>query len=142
MNKLILGVLLLSFLFVNSASAVSNLYNADRVKVSWDIDTTYTEWISQGQNREIKYNVYQKVIGGSDYVLLTTEAINVNNHTVQFETEGGYILGVSAVKFVDGVSVAESTISWSDNPAVCLNEEDFGIQYYTIPVNPTGLRRE
>lgn len=54
--------------------------------------------------------------------------------TITLNTHGRYIVGVSAIRTVEGEVVGESDKVWSDeaNPA-------FGIQYYSPPPAPSQL---
>lgn len=59
--------------------------------------------------------------------------------------KGSYLIGVKSVIEVYSdstgwVRVSESLPSWSDDPAVCYNNETFGVRYYPAPPRPMGLK--
>jgi len=102
------------------------------VTVAWDQVTVVSGTVT--------YKTYRKLaVGGVETYVGTVSALQA---TLTFAEEGRYILGVRSVRNVDGIEVESSTISWSDNPAVCMNGKTFGVQYYVPPDAPKGLRTQ
>ena len=118
-------------------------HTANQVTVGWDevtensngdpIDPALTE---------VVYNVYlQNSITGGDPVQVAT-AITDIEETITLNTEGSYYVGISSQrKTTDtGELLEESTISWSNDPTVCQNGEDFGVRYFLPSAAPINLR--
>lgn len=116
---------------------------ANQVTVGWDAVTEN----SNGDPidpalTEIVYNVYlQNSITGGDPVQVAT-AISATEETITLNAEGSFYVGISSQrKLVDtGELLEESTISWSNDPTVCQNGEDFGIRYFLPSAAPINLR--
>lgn len=65
--------------------------------------------------------------------------VSATEYTFTLNTEGRYFIGAKSVRVVDGVDVSESEIVYTDNPEVCLDGNDFGVQYFELPAAPSGF---
>ena len=143
MKKILLAVLItLSLVGISNAQTWTT---ANEATVSWDAVTKLLDGSTIPTTDKIAYNIFirNKKTG------TVTSVGNTPNlqQTIVFNTEGRYFPGVSAVRQVvgeDGVTIEEtmeSEISWSDNPAACLNGQTFGIRYFVHPNQPVNLRK-
>lgn len=124
---IIIGIL---FLLISIPAWSQTWYPANQKTVAWDAVTV--------PSGTVTYKLYSQPESGGTPTLMTTVA--TTQATVTFTVEGRYYLGVSTVRTVSGVEVESSTISWSNNPAVCAGGATFGIQYLVAPNAPTGFR--
>lgn len=124
---------LLSLLFVLVMTVSVNAQQwqtANSINVAWDAVT-----VTSGT---VTYKLYSKTVPGGVETFIST--VSTTGATVTFQAEGRYFLGVRSVRTVNGVELEASTISWSDNPAVCQGGVTFGVQYYTLPAPVGGIR--
>ena len=126
MKKLLLIIFLIFGLsFVASAQI---WHPVNQVTVGWDI-----------ADKATGYKVFTKSVDGAN--ITEIGATSDLSHTITFQTEGRYFLGVQSVREVDGETL-HSTISWSDNPEVCFGSQSFGAIYYELPDGAMGLKVE
>ena len=128
----ILSLLLLSpIAYCPSPALGQTYYPTNALPVAWDPVTVPSGTVS--------YKLYTKPATGGTETLHST--VTGTTATITFAQEGRYLLGVQAVRTVPNVAPMESTISWSDNPAVVQGGVTFGAQYYVPPAPPANLRR-
>lgn len=128
MKRLLLALLVVLALAVTAQA--QQWTTANQVTVSWDVVTV--------QSGTVSYKLYSRLASGGPEVFIST--VTALSAVVTFQAEGRYFLGVRSVRNVDGVELEASTISWSDNPAVCQGGVTFGVQYYTLPAPVGGIR--
>ena len=131
----IIGVVL--FLMIVASEVVAQEWHtANQTTIAWDISdgSTVDPPIPQDQ---ISYYVYLVNYDTDPSKTNPTRigTATVPTFTVTLNTHGRYLVGVSAIRTVDGEVVGESDKSWSDaaNPA-------FGIRYFNPPPQPGGLK--
>ena len=110
-------------------------------------------WHTANQST-IFWNAVEVPGGDVEYVVYVSNAITDPNkenpvivtqtadvmHTVTLNVEGKYFFGIKALRLVGGEIVSESAnISWSDNPAVCVDGIDFGVRYFEVPADVNGI---
>lgn len=98
------------------------------VTVAWDAVTSATGTIS--------YKLYYKPAAGGTETF--SKAATTTQATLTLP-EGRWYLGVSTVKTI-GVDSVESSINWSDNPAVTFQAQTFGVFYIAPAPPPVGIR--
>lgn len=98
------------------------------VTVAWDAVTSATGTIS--------YKLYYKPAAGGTETF--SKAATTTQATLTLP-EGRWYLGVSTVKTMGADSV-ESSINWSDNPAVTFQAQTFGVFYIAPAPPPVGIR--
>jgi hypothetical protein len=111
-------------------------HTANSVSVAWD-EVTTNDAGDPIDPTEISYKVFlANSVTDPDHAnpveIGTTTDVS---YLVTLNVEGKFHVGVSAVRTVGGEVVAESSITWSNDPAY-----DFGIQYFLPPSSPGGLR--
>jgi len=142
MRKLTISIILLILLFAGIlyASTASIWYvGGDRV-VTWDATTTLADGGPIPLGDIITYNVYYitRYQPGSAATLMGNTANTL--YPLSWIAENEYYIGVATVRLPDGESeTIESSISWSVNPGMCLNQVTFGIRYYLSGRQPSGL---
>lgn len=100
----------------------------NQVTVGWD-----------AANLATGYKIFIKSVDGA--IEKEVGATADLTHTITFQEEGRYFLGVQSVREVDE-EIFHSVIVWSDNPKVCANGEAFGAIYYELPDVAGGLKVE
>ncbi len=118
-------------------------HTANQRTVAWDEVTTNSNGDPIDPNvTAVVYNVYLRnsITGGTPVQVAT--AIETLDYVVTLNVEGSYYVGVSSQrKTTDtGELLEESTVSWSDDPAVVQNGETFGIRYFLAAAPPVNLR--
>lgn len=118
---------------------------ANQVTVAWDAVTDRSDGTPLPTGDGIEYVVYtaneltdpdKQNIGDPVWTGTATEA------TLTMAVEGSFMVGVRAIRMVDGVNVGESDISWSDNPAAVSDEGEFGLRYWLPPGIPGGIKSQ
>jgi hypothetical protein len=118
-------------------------HTANQRTVEWDPVTTNSNGdpIDLAETTVV-YNVFLRdaITAGAPVQVAT--AITATQEIITLTNEGSFYVGVSSQrKLVDtGELLEESTISWSDDPTVCLNGQDFGIRYFLAGAPPVNLR--
>ena len=137
-------VAIIGIIFCASLGFAQTWYMANQSTVAWDNVSTLSGGDPVPAGDVIKYRVYLKdAISGNPTVVSPSGDIAANEFVITLDTEGSYFVGVSAVRYdSSGVEIGESVIAWSDDPAVCNNNVDFGIRYYFLPSNPVALHRQ
>ena len=118
-------------------------HTANQASLAWDAVTTNTA--GDVLTGDITYSVYL-VNATTDpnkaNPALVAEGIVATGLTVTLGTEGRFLAGVRAVRSIDGEVVAESEMSWSDDPLVVLDGKTFGLRYFLPPGQAKKLRIE
>ena len=141
MKKVILTLAII-FLLTISVTYAQTWHSTNQVTIGWDAVTTLSNGDPIPPGDSVTYRVY---IADADNdpdktnKTLIDEVSDIQ-YTIQFVQEARYFIGISAVRNAT-VSV-ESTISWSDDPTICLNNEDFGVVFFHPLSNPTGLHKQ
>lgn len=105
------------------------MHPANQKTMAWD-----------AAERATFYRVYLKPAAGGDEILIgETEA---TQYTATMPGEGRWYIGVESVRVVDGEEVGKSAISWSSDPAVCVDGEAFGVIFFEPPGAASGLRAQ
>lgn len=105
-------------------------YPLDQATVSWDPVTKLIDGSQLPAGSTVQYLVFTKV-GVSGTPQQVGQAITATQLTITFSAEGSYFVGVKAQRIVGGSVVSESaTVSWSNDPAVVLNAQTWGIVHY------------
>jgi hypothetical protein len=99
------------------------------IDVGWDAVTS--------PSGTITYNLYYKPVAGGSQTFVAE--VSTTQATITIPIEGKFILGVSTKRTVGADSV-ESSISWSDNPAVTFQAQTFGILYLNPASAPVGIK--
>jgi hypothetical protein len=131
MRKFFISMIIVAALFISATFAsAENWVTANQITVSWDPVTV--------QSGTVTYKTFTKPVTGGTETFVST--VNTTQSVITFTTEGRYYLGVKSVRNVDGIELESSSISWSNDPAVCLNGVTFGAQYYIPPANVGGMK--
>jgi len=145
MKKLILLAMIISLFFTVPVFAQVNEWQiANQITIAWDPVTT-TDGGPIPVNDVIEYEIYWVKEGlpkDSVDLLAPLDVATDPQFTFTFIDEGNYILGVRTVRIPEGApnTRLNSTVSWTDDPAACLNGETFGVIFYQIPKAVIGLR--
>jgi hypothetical protein len=127
------------------ASAAVEWVPANQVTVAWDAVTTDANGnpIPAAEIRYVSYYVAEADTAKTAPITIgTTTALE---QVFTFQGEGRFILGVKAERVVNTAPagqleqltvVGQSPVSWSDNPAVCLDGKTFGVTRYASPHGP------
>lgn len=128
--------------FAEPAQAIDIWKTANQITVAWDPVTKLTSGANLPTGNVVKYDVYTKVDGTTTPITkVTATQLTVATYTITFTIEGRFDVGVQAFRYdAANVLLSQSTISWSDVAANCLNGQTFGGIYYESPVGPGGLR--
>ena len=135
----VLITLALLILSIPSISIAQTWYTANQVTMQWDAVTLMQDGTAIPAADQVRYQPYQKLNSVEIGTAIGPE-ITDTQKLYTFGIEGSYLLGVKALRYVSGVKVSESGISWSDNPAVCQGGNTFGVIFYRAPRDPIGLR--
>lgn len=130
MKKLIAIFTITYLLMALPILAIAQTFHpADQKTIAWE-----------AAERATFYRIYVKPATGGDEVLLgETEA---TQYTATMPSEGRWYIGVESVRVVDGEEVGTSAISWSSDPAVCMDGEAFGVIFFEPPGAASGLRAQ
>ena len=134
MKKILLAIVL-SLLLIGPAIA-QEWYTANQITVAWDASDGSTVDPVIPQN-EISYYVYLSNFM-TDQNKENPTRIGETGETqfvITLADSGQYMVGVSAIRTVEGEVVGESEITWSDT-----SDPPFGIRFYGAPPAPTSLR--
>lgn len=112
---------------------------ANQVTLAWDAVTALHDGTPIPVTDIVRYQVYKRLLPSTVFEPIEGE-ITLTQQAVTFTVEGGYYLGVKALRYVDGTLVSQSEIAWSDVPANCANNEAFGVRFYLAPALIRGLR--
>jgi hypothetical protein len=121
-------------------------YPANQSTLGWDHEAAVT--LPDGTvvtipQQELSYQVFRTLATAPDkdqpeFLGPTPE----KTFLVRFAEEGRYLLGVRAVRTIEGVEKpVVSTISWSDDPAQT-HDSPFGVEFFVPPAAPVGVRAE
>jgi hypothetical protein len=124
--KQVLSALILSLLLITPAFA-TEWHSANQVTLGWD---------NPNPDMDLAFEVYQARPDRADVVLL---GLTSDLQMVISVAEGRWLLGVAAVRIVDGEEVARSETAWSDM-AEYTADGPFGVQHWRRPDAPGGLR--
>jgi len=115
----------------------------NQATIAWDAVTKLSDNSSVPSDNIIEYTVYlaNALTDPNKEHPITVETVNGTECTVTLTEEGRYFVGVKAIRrLADGTLVSESTIGWSDDPAIAYEGNTFGLQYFLPPKVSTGLR--
>ncbi len=120
---------------------------ANQATVQWDAITADTDGDPIPTGFEVKYKVFLANRATDPDKTNPAEitgagGISATQFTITLNTKGQYIVGVKAymVESATSEEVAESNFAWSDNPADCYNNQDFGIRYFAGLGTLGGMR--
>lgn len=142
MKKLFLTLAMLVCMigFTINADALT-WHTANQATIGWAPVLSLTDGTLLPSGTVVEYEVFSALlIDKSDMVSMGRTADYTK--AITLTREGGNFIGVKAIRMSGEDAVSESSISWSDNSAVCANGEDFGIQFYLIPAFPMGIYKE
>lgn len=134
-----IGFVLMIALLCASISFGQTWHIANQITVGWDEVTTLANGDPIPAGDSIAYEIFLKnsETGEETYIDNTAET----QYLFTLSDGDKYFTGVRTVRNIQGENdVIRSAISWSDNPAVCQNNENFGIMYYIPPGDTIGLR--
>ena len=131
--------IILAILFFASAASAQVWHPANQVTLAWDAVTTLQDGTNIPAGSTIKYQVYKRLLPATTGEMAGAE-VTALQQAVSFSVEGGYYLGVKALRYVDSALVSQSEIAWSDVAANCANGEAFGVTYWMQPSMVKGLR--
>jgi hypothetical protein len=135
-----LTILIAAALVAFAAPAQAQTWHtANQVTLAWGAVTTLADGTAIPAADVVKYQVYKRLIPSTVYEAVGGE-ITATQQVVNFLAEGGYYLGVKALRYVDGKLVKESEIAWSDVAANCANGEAFGVTYWLAPSMIKNMR--
>jgi hypothetical protein len=134
--------IILAVLIFAAPAMAQTWHNANQGTFAWDAVTTLAGGATIPTGNVVKYQAWKRLSPALPTAgeMVGTE-ITALQQTVSFSVEGGYFVGVQALRFVDNVKVSTSTISWSDVPANCQGGVAFGFQYWLALALPQGLRQ-
>ncbi|MFB5622595.1 MAG: hypothetical protein ACE5RH_01240 [Nitrosarchaeum sp.] len=129
MKSIILSIVL--FFNLSVYSYATEMYQADEVTIEWD--GTYDA-----------ARIWEKdIVSGVETMV---KEIVGNEYTFTFTQDKSIYIGVQLVKYAiipnipDPVEITAS-ISWSNDPSVCLDGNDFGI-YYVFVRDAFGINKK
>ena len=141
MKKTMIYTICFLFISIAIAWAAVTWHTANEFTVSWDAVTTNVDETAVPAN-EIEYELF--------VVNAITDPNKTNptsvwrgpelTHVVTLNTEGQYLLGIRAIRVIDGVDQSTSVNVYSDDPAVCQDGVTFGVRYFIPLKNPIGFR--
>jgi len=132
-------------MFVPSSFALT-MHTTNQFTVAWDASTTDED----GDNIVAPYGVIYRVF------IVNLNDVNKVNKIKVYEGpalqctitmsaavtgQGSFWIGGQSIKTKDGeiIDGAESPIVWTEDPAVCANDEAFGIRYVVPPISMSGF---
>lgn len=122
-------------------------HTANQATVAWDAVSADQDGDPIPAGFEVKYKVF--LVNSATDPNKTNPAeitpaggISELQFTITLNTKGSYYVGAKAylVDSATGEEVSESKFAWSDVPADCQNNQDFGIRYFVALGNLGGLR--
>ena len=138
MKKILLLAVLFFFGFIGIAQA-QTWHTANQVTVAWDAVTTLSNGDPIPSGDSISYNIYIKLEDGTNLEHVGTT--NMLTHTITFNAEGRYFIGFQTVRVPEGETEQQlSATVWSSDPAICANNEDFGVKFFLAAGTVTGVR--
>ncbi len=137
------ALLAIMTMFVMSASA-QTLHPADTVTIGWEAPTEMNDGSPIPAECTVTITAFSIPRSSADRDAEKIEhgKTTENEMVVQLLDPDVYWLGVSAACSYNGVEGNASTISWSDDSAVVLDGETFGVIYFGTLAPPSGLRKE
>ncbi len=140
MKTLLCALVVIVLLPFTSLAAVNTWIPSNSKILGWDEVLTLSNGYPIPVDSSIYYKVYYKLESATTQVEVT--ATTNNQYMVTVPAEGRYLLGVKAIRIniSTGAIIGESTISWSDDPLVCLDGNTFGLSNYPLPSGPKGLK--
>jgi len=111
---------------------------ANQATVGWDQVTTMDNGQPLPAGDVVKYTVYLTQDMSKVTYDIVAEDIEVTQQILTFTSEGRYLWGASASRWVDGELVGMSAISWSDDPEAA--EVPFGFVRFGAPADVRGLK--
>lgn len=142
MRKIVMisSILLLLLSFSAFASDLS-WHTANELTLAWSPVTKNNqgESISDVIHYEIAIVSASSVDRNKDKVIIgSTEA---TQHQIEFNEEGRFILGVRAVRIIEGEALSTSTWAWSDDPSAAKEGRVFGGQFFFPLASPQGMQK-
>ncbi len=128
-------------LFVGSsdAGAVDTWVSADQTTVKWDASTGNIDGTPFEAGVVIEYRVFIDKVAKSDPIQVWQgEELQAS---ITMPKQGRYLVGLQALKIIDGEIEAVSETVWSDDPAVVGTPGTFGVVYFKNPKHPVNLRK-
>ena len=119
-----------------STSYAVTWHSANQATVAWNAVTTADDG-TPIDPAQIRYRCYTKTPQG---VQAELGQVTAPSYTVTLSDGQKIYFGAKTERVVNGVVESESTISWSDDAAVCLNGVTFGIKFFKGPGAPRDLR--
>ena len=140
MKKILSSIIVLTIMFFGSITFGQEWHTVNQITVSWGAVTEMEGGIPIPEEDIIEYRVY---IADVDKIDLTAMGITGDLfYTITLQDEGQYFVGLQTIRKIrvgsDNVT-KESIISWTDDPAICLDGNTFGIRYFLPPEVPTGV---
>ena len=130
----ILMIVISIFIFAGLSSAES-WHTANAINVGWDIVEKIVD------TDIIKYQLYTMSLNDGD-ISMYGEEVSTNESVIKFSKEGKYYIGVRAVRYPKGelMGINSESVSWSNDAAVCVDNDIFGVTYYVSPSNVLGIK--
>jgi len=142
MKKILLSLLIVTFLGMGSAYSLDNWKDTNQVTIAWDQVTTLSDNSMLPAGHSLKYKIYlANAVTDPDKTnpaeLGETDQLN---YTITLNVEGKYLVGVSTTRYDEtGAFLNESEINWSDVNGES-TPDPFGLRHWFRAAVPKNLR--
>jgi archaellum component FlaF (FlaF/FlaG flagellin family) len=143
MKKLFVCLILSLFLVLPNLAFSQTWVTANQATVSWDAVTTLSNGTPVPTNDIIEYTVYlsNAITDPAKTNPAEVATVSTTEQVITLVDEGQYFVGLKTVRsLVDGTVIGESDIGWTDDSAIVLNGETFGVRYFLSPNAPINVR--
>ncbi len=138
-----LSVIFLVLFLTFSVTAFSQEWHtANQITITWDAVTELEGGLAIPEPDIIEYRVYL-ANAVTDPDKTNPAEIDITGDTSYMITltgEGQYFVGLQTLRKLGGVIIGKSVIGWTDDPAIVLDGNTFGIRHFLPPMVPVGLR--
>ena len=113
---------------------------ANQITVAWSPVTTLADGSAIPPGDQILYEVYfVPETGDKSIDRIFIGETNETQYVITFVEEGCYFIGVRSARIRTSEKISVSGFAWSDDPAAVKNGVTFGVVYFLMPGNVSGM---
>jgi hypothetical protein len=148
MKKLSLILILIVFLAFPILVSGQEWHTANQVTITWDAVAEMSDGTAILETDIVEYKIHlANAVTDPDKANPTVIGITGDtSYVITLVDEGQYFVGLQTIrKTLVGSNneenvIVESIIGWTDDPAIVLDGNTFGIRYFLSPMVATGVR--
>lgn len=132
-----------ALLLCTGTAQAQQWYTTNQATLAWDAVTKLVDGRPLPEGNVIQYKVYLAnavTDSGKTNPIEVGTGIVETRYVITLNQEGKYFVGIRAVRIVGGEAVAQSEVTWADDPASNPQPGPFGLRFFESPGAVGGHR--